>query len=62
MERDALVDRIAEMQGVEARERAAGDRMVKRLKAAEHRSASLLGEARAWRKRAVARGWTKGGV
>lgn len=60
-ERDRLVRRVAEMERVEACERAAGSRMAKRFKAAEHRATSLLGEARAWRKRALALGWTKGG-
>lgn len=59
--RDRLADRVAEMERVEARERSAGGRLVKRFKAAEHRATSLLGEARAWRKRALALGWTKGG-
>lgn len=60
-ERDRLADRVAEMERVEARERSAGGRLVKQFKAAEHRATSLLGEARAWRKRALALGWTKGG-
>jgi hypothetical protein len=62
MECDRLVDRIAAMERCESKERAAGAKLHQNHKALRHRFASVLGEARAWRKRALALGWTKGGA
>ena len=61
-QRNRLVDEIAGMRRVEKQEREAGERLHARHRALTHRFASVLGEARAWRKRALALGWTKGGA
>lgn len=59
-ERNSLGSRIAVMQEREARERAAGNDLAAKHRAQTQRLEAVLGEARVWRKRAIARGWTKG--
>lgn len=59
-ERDSLASRVAVMREREARERAAGNALAAKHRAQTQRLEAVLGEARAWRKRAIARGWMKG--
>lgn len=58
-QRDRLVDRIEAMERREVGERNAGALLSEKHRVLQHRFASVLGEARAWRRRAVALGWTR---